>query len=122
MAQRGDTPPTFGALIRDLRTKRGWTQAQLASRAGITERAVQKLESDATTRAREETIVSLAGALDVSPAQLDAKLLGGDVVRSADTPKKRALISRLLLMDDEELDAVLEIVERTQRLRGRRKK
>lgn len=122
MPRRRETRPTLGEIIRELRMERGWTQGQLARRVGISARAVQLLEADDTTRAREATIVNLAAAFGVPPAYLDAELLGGDVIRSADTPKKRALISRLLVMDDEQIEAVLKIVERAQRLRERRKK
>lgn len=37
---------TIGALIRDARLARGWTQAELAKRAGLYPQIVQKFEQD----------------------------------------------------------------------------
>ena len=34
----------FGKRVRELRTKHGWTQAELAQRAGISKSYIQKIE------------------------------------------------------------------------------
>lgn len=62
-------PTTFGALLRRCRLAAGLTQAALAERAGLSERAVNDLERDPQRIPRLETIALLASALDLSPAE-----------------------------------------------------
>jgi transcriptional regulator with XRE-family HTH domain len=52
----------FGARLRELRTAAGWTQQELADRAGITLGAVRHLEQG-LRGPTWETVLSLAGAL-----------------------------------------------------------
>src|SRR4051812_50218370 len=56
----------FGDLLRQFRTARGWTQEELAERAGISPRSVINCESGATQRPQRETVRLLADALDLS--------------------------------------------------------
>ena len=62
-------PTTFGALLRRCRLAAGLTQAALAERAGLSERAVNDLERDPQRTPRLETVALLASALDLSPAE-----------------------------------------------------
>lgn len=59
-------PPPFGDLLRRFRIARGWTQEELAERAGISPRSVINCESGATQRPQRETVRLLADALDLS--------------------------------------------------------
>ena len=72
----GQARPTmarsFGTLLRQLRLVEGITQATLAARAGVSERAVQELERD-SVRPRRDTLRRLIEALD-PPAEARAEL------------------------------------------------
>jgi transcriptional regulator with XRE-family HTH domain len=68
MPKKGGWPPTgFGARLRALRDQRGWTQAQLAERAGCNSFTVAKTE-----RGEQEPawplVLALARALGVGVA------------------------------------------------------
>ncbi len=58
---------SFGALLRRFRLAVGLTQATLAERAGLSERAVNDLERDPHRTPRLETVTLLAEALGLSP-------------------------------------------------------
>lgn len=68
-------PPTrpenkwLAANVRRLRTKRGWSQEELAHRAGLSGRAVSVVEL-AKTDVMLDTILRLAEALETTPAAL----------------------------------------------------
>jgi transcriptional regulator with XRE-family HTH domain len=55
----------FGARLHELRQERGWTQLQLAERAGMTKNAIARLERGERS-ASWETVVALCKALGVS--------------------------------------------------------
>lgn len=68
-------PPTgFGATVRRLRVAAGWTQAELAERAGISERTVSDLERGLRGAVYPATARQLAAALGVNNADLPAFL------------------------------------------------
>ena len=56
--------------LKQLRERRGWSQDQLATAAGVSVRTVQRAEKDGT--ASRETKVCLAAALDVPHVDLEA--------------------------------------------------
>ena len=58
------TPRPFGPGLRRLRLRRGLTQQQLASRAGITREQVSRLERGVHAP-RYTTLFALSGALGV---------------------------------------------------------
>jgi transcriptional regulator with XRE-family HTH domain len=60
----------LGARIRELRYRRGLTQAQLAYKAGVGEKTLKRLEGGHTDTPRPETLAALAGALGVAPETL----------------------------------------------------
>jgi transcriptional regulator with XRE-family HTH domain/tetratricopeptide (TPR) repeat protein len=60
----------LGARIRELRYRRGLTQAQLAYKAGVGEKTLKRLEGGHTDTPRPETLGALAGALGVPPESL----------------------------------------------------
>jgi transcriptional regulator with XRE-family HTH domain len=62
----------LGALLRDHRKALGWTQAELAERAGISERSVSDLERGLSRRPHPDTLQRLAEALALTPDQAEA--------------------------------------------------
>lgn len=61
-------------LIR-LRAARGWTQADLARRAGIPQSSVSRLESGSHASGRWSTIEAIASALGVDAAELTGETM-----------------------------------------------
>jgi transcriptional regulator with XRE-family HTH domain len=55
--------------VRELRTARGWPQAQLAAVCGVDERTIRRIESGAVTPSLE-TLQALAQALETDVAEL----------------------------------------------------
>jgi transcriptional regulator with XRE-family HTH domain len=58
-----------GQRVRIARIERGWTQRELAVRAGLLERTVSLVEQDRTTL-RDKTIFKLSRALDLNVKDL----------------------------------------------------
>src|SRR5512145_69850 len=75
-------PPTFGVQLKALREAAGFTQAELATIAGLSVHAVSALERGQRRRPHPETLRALSAALDLTGATSDA-LLG-----SARTPAR----------------------------------
>lgn len=61
---------SFGARLAWLRKKRGWTQEQLADKAGVHENTIYRLEKNQDANVRLDTIQILAEALKADPAWL----------------------------------------------------
>ena len=59
----------IGRRVRDERVKRFWTQERLASTAGISQKALSKIEND-EVEPRFSTILKLAEALGIEPSKL----------------------------------------------------
>jgi transcriptional regulator with XRE-family HTH domain len=59
----------IGRRVRDERVKRFWTQERLASAAGISQKALSKIEND-EVEPRFSTILKLAEALGIEPSKL----------------------------------------------------
>jgi transcriptional regulator with XRE-family HTH domain len=70
----------FGARLEDARRRRLLTQAELATKAGISLIQVARLENQATANPRASTVKALAEALDIDPAWL---LFGDDTGKAA---------------------------------------
>jgi len=56
-------------LIKELRTKKSWTQEKFAEMSGIHSRTIQRIENDGTVSAR--TLSAIANALDVEAYSLE---------------------------------------------------
>jgi transcriptional regulator with XRE-family HTH domain/tetratricopeptide (TPR) repeat protein len=65
---------TFGKILRNKRTARGFTQRELANRAGVDASYISQLEGDRKSPS-SKTLLSLADALDVEVAELLAMYL-----------------------------------------------
>jgi transcriptional regulator with XRE-family HTH domain len=63
---------TLGERIRSVRRRRGLTQRELATAAGVSESLIKKLEQEQITDVRLETLHKIAVALKVSTTQLAA--------------------------------------------------
>jgi len=68
---RGPEVESLGRRIADHRLKRGWTQADLAERLGISRVAVSHLETDVSPPG-ERTVALLAGLFKQEPHELVA--------------------------------------------------
>lgn len=68
---RHDTLPTLlGQRLRAARTRRGWSQLQLAAYCGLNAQMVSRIERSVTHAPRMTTMAALARALDVAPSWL----------------------------------------------------
>jgi transcriptional regulator with XRE-family HTH domain len=64
MTENGDERPTFSSRLKEKRLEKGWSQYQLAARAGCTNSNVSYLEKHPEQKPKLETVEGLAGALD----------------------------------------------------------
>jgi len=63
----------FGARIRWLRRQRGWTQKELADKAGVAHVTISRYERDEHIPQRLDLVERIAEALGVTPAVLRGK-------------------------------------------------
>ncbi len=105
----------IGNRIREMRTKKNWTQAMLAEMSGVEPSNVSHIER-ASTKLSLPTLISIANALDVS---LD-ELVYGNLVKSSHVSVK--LIDELLSdCSADELKAMAEIINTTKNILRTRK-
>jgi predicted ATPase/transcriptional regulator with XRE-family HTH domain len=71
---KGGAPITFGAQLKALRETAGFTQAELATIAGLSVHAVSALERGERRRPQVETVRALIAALDLTGPTRDAFL------------------------------------------------
>ena len=71
MTENGDEKPTFSSRLKEKRLEKGWSQYQLAARAGCTNSNVSYLEKHPEQKPKLETVEGLAGALgwDINEAR-----------------------------------------------------
>jgi len=106
----------IGQRIRAERNKRGWQQAELAFRAGITSAHLSHIET-AQTKLALPTIVRIANALSVS---VDALIY--DSMEQVKAIYDQKIAEELDDCDAAELQAFLEIIHSTKKvLRTNRK-
>jgi transcriptional regulator with XRE-family HTH domain len=112
----GRHPKTLGAFLRDRReqlreTDRAYSVRQVAARIGVQPSYLSKVERGEVAPPSEDTLVRLAGDLDVDPDLLLA--LGGKVSRDLlDTIRRRPLLFAELIRELRDLPdhAVLRLV------------
>ena len=63
-------------VIRELRQKRGWSQNELAKRAGIKQSVLSFIESGRTKNPRVDTLSAIAAALGVPVERLIRRKAG----------------------------------------------
>jgi transcriptional regulator with XRE-family HTH domain len=80
MAVKRSAGEVFGDHLRDMRTKRGLTQVQLADRLGFPQARISELERGGRTP-NLITILRLAVALECKPTDVVAVFNGEDVIR-----------------------------------------
>src|SRR6266508_1249077 len=112
---------SIGALIRQLRDERGWTQARLANHAGITITCLSNLERGATHDPNIETIAGLAAAFGLQPSELDPRRLAEIVAERARSFAKRQAIMRVLSLPDRDIEAILSFMDEQSKRRRRPK-
>ena len=64
MTDLARTSKQLGTIIQRARKKRGWTQTQLAERAGLRQATISIIESG-TTAAKLDSILAVLAALDL---------------------------------------------------------
>ena len=61
---------TTGERVEQLRLQKGWSQAELAAKVGVTRSAINQLESGETKNPRPATLMKLADAFAVDEREL----------------------------------------------------
>lgn len=129
-------PTPLGVAVKELRLRRGWTQAVLAGKAGLSVTALSNIESGVTTRVSRPTREALANVLDVHEGELDPGALADAVAENATSlAQRRAVVLALQTPTDvleklfaEPRDTVTDVIdvlrelsntERRLRRRGR---
>lgn len=101
---------TLGLIISRLRKEKGWTQKELAEKAGVTQNQVSRIEKD-KMQPRRSTVQALATAFEVQADDLETlALLPPDNSRSArlaqEDPDLAALFSQVSLLSTAQREAV----------------
>lgn len=121
-----DQPPQIGMVVRSLRLERGWTQQELAARAGVTAQTISNIETGRSGRVYVDTVESLAAAFGVTVSAIDPRYFAEAVERNAKTAVQREAIELALQLPDADLKSIIEAMrarrERRTKLRrgGRR--
>jgi transcriptional regulator with XRE-family HTH domain len=84
--------PAPGQLVRDARRGRGWSQAELAKRAGISQAAVSKYERGDPEGPSRPNVLVLALVLGLDPTALDPSLEG--IIAEAPEPRGIVQLTR----------------------------
>lgn len=98
-------PVTLAARLREARDAKGWTQTELAERAGVSQQVIGKIERGKARQPRY--ILEIAGALGVSPAWL---MYGTDELDDLDE-EAIALALSSMRMTEKERRALRQYVE-----------
>ena len=56
--------------LKELRTKKGWSQQTLSDKSGVPKRTIEHIEATNSTTAKLDTCIALADALEVSLDEL----------------------------------------------------
>jgi len=112
--QRGmsGTKAALGERIRELRTKRGWTQQQLAERVGVQQKQISSYERGANIPSGQ-TFIALSEAFSVSLdflAQLSAHTSPQGAIADLDLLEKAQKVDRLDEHDRALVKDVMDLV------------
>ena len=129
-------PTPFGVAVKELRLQRGWTQAILANKTGLSITALSNIESGVTTRVSRGTRQAIAKALAVAEEELDPIALGERVATGAVSLEQRRAVllalsappgslERLFSHPGEEISEALSVLRQlaeTERARRRKRR
>lgn len=112
---------TTGERIREIRKSMGLTQKQLGNKVGIAEQTIGQYERG-TLNPKIETLVRIAAALDVNPAEIDESLIinlgsdamfeiGGEMIRVPGGTPEAFVLSNMDRMTDEAKKKVVAYTE-----------
>lgn len=100
---------TLGVRISQLRQDRGWTQKELAAKAGITQNHVSRIEKD-KMQPRRGTLTGIAEAFEIQLEDLEAlaQVPGRNIEDqiAKEDPDLAALISQIPLLSPDQRDAL----------------
>lgn len=68
-------PPATAEAVRTARERRGWSQEELAERAGLSPRSISDIERGVSRKPRPRTIAAIAAALDLAASDLAGQSL-----------------------------------------------
>lgn len=97
-SQRDTEFDSLGARLRRARKERGWTQEQLAARAGTSQAVIQKIENGKSLRPRKIDVI--ARVLEVDPAWL---MFGSEQGASLDGEARELALAWQKLPEDQRL-------------------
>ena len=89
---------SLGARLRQARKECGWTQEQLATKAGTSQAVIQKIENGKSLRPRKIDVI--ARVLDVDPAWL---MFGGQKPGTLDSEARELALAWKRLPEDQRL-------------------
>lgn len=99
-------PTPFGVAVKELRLQRGWTQAMLANKSGLSITALSNIESGVTARVSRNTRQAIAEALAVAEEELDPIALGERVAAGAVSLEQRRAVLLALNAPPDTLEAL----------------
>ena len=97
---------TIGMKIKQARIAHGWTQEELGSRIGVQKSAIAKWETGRVENIKRASLVALAEALEISPADLIGRSEQKDI-----SPTKAKLIDLVSDMDEAQLKEVMRYIQ-----------
>ena len=96
--------------IREARAAKGWTQAELAERAGVTQQSIQRYESGAR-EPRADALVGIARACGVSVSYLLGIADEGETARESLTHDEQRLVHLYRMTDDRGRATITRVAE-----------
>lgn len=100
---------TLGLRVSRLRQDKGWTQKELASKVGVTQNHISRIEKD-RMQPRRSTVKALAEAFEIQPDDLEALALVPDDETSTqlaqEDPELAALFSQVSILSPAQKEAV----------------
>ena len=101
------SPSIFGQRLREARTRRNWTQEQLAAKSGVTGAVISHFETGTRQQASADNLVKLATALSVSVDYL----LGRTDQMELHDDRVQATFRRLSDASADTIDQAVRVVE-----------
>lgn len=104
----------IGALIRQARIQKGYTQEALAKLVGVQKSAVAKWENGRVTEIKRSNLISLADALGIEDVLLVGNAYSDKKEKPTDeddglSDEKRELIARIQELSDDQIQLLLQV-------------